>query len=110
MDPQTTESAIFQYNLISNIASLAALGASVFAMLKAYRREPPLSEQILKDFATKADLHDLKVELEKTRTEINQQLRSGDKCFKDLERVIGRLETMLSMCPYLCGGRKPGAT
>jgi hypothetical protein len=108
MDANTVESAVFQYNLISNIASLAALGASVFAMLKAYRREPPLSEQILKDFATKNDLHDLKIELEKTRTEINQQLRSGDKCFKDLERVIGQLETLFKICPYFCGHRKPG--
>lgn len=107
MDPNTVESAVFQYNLISNIASLAALGASVFAMLKVNRREPPLSEQILKDFATKNDLHDLKVELEKTRTEINAQLRSGDKCFKDLERVIGKLETMFSICPYLCGRKVP---
>lgn len=108
MDANTTQQAVFQYQFISNIASLAALGASLAAIIKSYRREPPLSEQILKDFATKNDLHELKVELEKTRTEINLQLRSGDKCFKDLERVIGRLETMLSMCPYMCGGRKPG--
>jgi hypothetical protein len=103
MDPQTTQSAIFQYNLISNIMSFAALGASVFTMIKSSRRSPPLAEEVLKTFATKEDLHDLKSELEKTRTEINLQLRAGDKCFKDLERVIGKLEAIFSICPYMCG-------
>lgn len=105
MDTQTTESAISMYQLISNISSLAALGASVAAMIKANRRNPPLAEEVLKTFATKEDLHDLKSELEKTRTEINLQLRAGDKCFKDLERVIGKLEAMFSICPYMCGKR-----
>jgi hypothetical protein len=103
MDANTTESAISLYQLISNVSSLAALGASIAAMIKVNRRSPPLAEEVLEKFATKGDLHDLKTELEKTRTEINLQLRAGDKCFKDLERVIGKLEAMFSICPYMCG-------
>jgi hypothetical protein len=76
---------------------------------------------VLEKFATKEDLAALKreelaairTEMTNLRTEINQQLRSGDKCFKDLERVIGQLEGALKLCPYLCGrmvaGTKGGA-
>lgn len=106
MDPNTTQQAVFQYQLITTVASIAALGASITAMIRTFRRNPPLSETILEKFATKDDLRDLKTELEKHRVEMNAQLRSGDKCFKDLERVIGKLEVLFEMCPYMCG-RKP---
>jgi 5-bromo-4-chloroindolyl phosphate hydrolysis protein len=107
MDPNTTQQAVFQYQLISTVASLAALAASFAAIIKSYRREPPLSEQVLEKFATKNDLKELREDLEKTRDGINLQLRSGDKCFKDLERVIGKLEAMFSICPYMCGRKPP---
>lgn len=106
MDPDTTQQAVFQYNLVSNITSLAALGASLAAIIRSFKRNPPLSETMLKDFATKDDFRELKAELEKHRVDMNAQLRSGDKCFKDLERVIGKLEVLFEMCPYMCG-RKP---
>ena len=107
MDSQTTESAISMYQLISNISSLAALGASVAAMIKANKRTPPLSEEVLVKFATKDDLKDLKLELENTRREINAQLHSGNKCFKDIEHMLGKLDVMLNICPYMCGKGKP---
>jgi biopolymer transport protein ExbB/TolQ len=122
MDPNTTQQAVFQYQLITTVASIAALGASITAMIRTFRRNPPLSETILEKFATKSDMkeleakvekfaskedvRELKSELEKHRSDMNAQLRSGDKCFKDLERVIGKLEVLFEMCPYMCG-RKP---
>ena len=103
MDPQTVDQAVFQHNLFSNIASLAALAASIAAVIKVFRRQPSLSETVIKEFATKSDLHELKTDMQKLQDEINKQLRSGDKCFKDLERVIGKLEGAMQFCPYLCG-------
>lgn len=103
MDPQMVDQAVFQHNLISNITSLAALGASIAAIVKVGRRVPPLSEQVMKDFATKEDLRELKSEVTALRTEINMQLRSGDKSFKDLINITGRLEGILERCPYMCG-------
>lgn len=107
MDHDTTQQAVFQFNFISQIASLTALGASIAAIIRSFRRSPPLAETVLEKFATKEDLRALKEELEKTRTDISSQLRSGDKCFKDLERVIGKLEGILNTCPYLCGRKQP---
>ena len=103
MDPQSVEQAIFQQNLFSSVVSVAAFAASLAAIIKAFRRDPPLSETVIKEFATKADLKELKDDMQKLQDEINKQLRSGDKCFKDLERVIGQLEGAMKFCPYLCG-------
>lgn len=102
MDPNTTSQAIFQFQLFNTISSLAALGASIAAIIRVSRRTPPLSETVLEKFATKEDIKALREELSTTRADLNGQLRSGDKCFKDLERVIGKLEGVLSRCPYFC--------
>ena len=105
MDPQTTEQAVYQYNFISTIASLAALVASLAAVIRTFRRQPPLSEEVYKCFATKDDLHKLGSQVEKLREDIDKKMASGEKLFHDFERVIGQLEGIIKMCPLLCGSR-----
>lgn len=102
MDPATTEQAIFQFNLISNITSLAALAASLVAMIKSNRRHPPLAEEMYKDFVSKEDLTAIEKKIEDLRKEIDGKLSSGEKIFQDFQRVIGKLEGVLQMCPNLC--------
>jgi hypothetical protein len=103
VDPQNVEQAVFTQNLFNSGVSLAAFAASLAAVYRSFRREPPLSETVIREFATKSDLHELRQELQKIQEDMNKQLRSGDKCFKDLERVIGKLEGAMQFCPYLCG-------
>ena len=106
MDPNTTEQAIFQHNFFNTIVSVAAFITSLLVGWKSFRREPPLSETVIKEFASKAEVAELKKEISSLRIEINAQLRSGDSCFKDIEHVLGRVEGMLDRCPYVCGQMK----
>ena len=103
MDPNTTEQAVFQHNLFSSVVSVAAFVTSLLVGWRSLRREPPLSETVIKEFATKTEVSDLRKEIVALREEINGQLQSGNRCFKDIERVIGQLEGALRMCPLLCG-------
>ena len=112
MDPMTaqqaSEQAAFNYNLLNCVASLSAVGASIAAVIRTFRRQPALSEEVYKTFATKDDLKELKHHIDDVKTEIDRKLASGDKCFKDMERVIGKLEGFLSRCPFMCGQVAPG--
>lgn len=96
MQPDQIESANWLWNLFTVGGMLSALVVSIGAFIRSCRRQPPLTEEIYKEFATKKDL-------EKLRDEINPSLANGSKLFREIERALGQVEGQLKHCPYFCG-------
>jgi len=121
VDPTTVEHAVFQQNLFNSVVAVSAFVASLAAIYRSFRRTPPLAEQMLERFATKQDLKELKADVDKCaskddlkelktdlksiRDNIDNRLASGDKVFKDLIGITGKLEGLLERCPFLCGAK-----
>ena len=112
MSPQDVDNARLLWQLVQVGGTVVALITALIAV----RRRPPLSEELYKDFATKADLDDLrsdfnrdlaalKTDLATYKAEINVALGAGTKMFHDMERTLGRVEGLLERCPYLCGSK-----
>jgi hypothetical protein len=88
MDPQTSESANWLWYLFTIGGNLSAIIVSIGAFVRSCRRQPPLTEELYKDFATKPDL-------EKLREDVNESLSQGTTLFREIERSIGRIEGKL---------------
>jgi hypothetical protein len=105
MTPETTEQAVFNFNLLNALVSWAGLATAAAALIKAFRRDPPFEEQALEKFATKDDVDKVRAELTQLRTDLGAQLKSGNTLFRDIEGAIGRLNGLMERCPYYCAPR-----
>ena len=89
------------------LAALAALVSSVMSIARGFRRDPPLPEEVAKEYATKRELHNeissLKGELKSERERVDGILAQQFKLMRELmekinqwqlgvERMIGRIE------------------
>ena len=100
MDPQTTESAGWLWNLFTVGGNLSAILISILAFIRSCRRQPPLSEEMYKDFVSKGDF-------EKLRKEINISLASGTTLFREIERSVGQIEGQLKYILLFFGIKFP---
>ena len=95
MQPHEIESANWLWNLFTIGGTLTAMVVSIGAFVRSCRRQPPLTEEIYKNFATKADL-------DKLRDDITKSLSGGTTLFREIERSMGQIEGQLKRCPYFC--------
>ena len=85
------------------LAALAALVNYVISIVAAFRRSPPLPEEVAKAYATKRELAEIKDELRKERERVDNILKQQFDLLRELsektnqwqlgvERMIGRIE------------------
>ena len=120
---------MFMMRLLGAISFLLGLVATVLAIAMSFRRKPPLSEEVYKDFvrrtefaavqeaiklmAPRTEVDALRAEYLKTVGEVFEILRqmkhAYEQDFKSVERALGRFEGILSRCPgaKVCGQEVP---
>lgn len=96
MQPHEVEAASWLWNLVQVGGTITAVLVSIGAFVRSCRRQPPLTEEIYRNFATKQDLKDL-------HDEITKSLAGGTTLFREIERSMGQIEGQLKRCPFLCG-------
>lgn len=85
------------------LAALAALVNYVISIVRGFRRDPPLPEELAKSYATKHEIAELKDELQAERHRVDGILRQQFDLLRELtektnqwqlgvERMIGRIE------------------
>ena len=85
------------------LAALAALVNSVMSIVRGFRRDPPLPEEVAKAYATKREIAELKDELRAERRRVDGILNQQFELLRELtektnqwqlgvERMIGRIE------------------
>jgi hypothetical protein len=97
-------------DLLFRIVVLAAMVTNLIATLASFRRRPPITEELYKEFALKEELDAAFAKAEKNLTErivhsdkihveIFGIIRTGQAAsaqnFQDLERAIGRVEGLV---------------
>lgn len=97
-------------NFVFQSLLLAVALASVISAIVSARRKPPISEELYRDFVSKAELRELKEQLSREREEfrshvqtiyerIEAQSRTTARSFSDIERLLheiaGRLQEHL---------------
>lgn len=105
--------------LFSNLAAITAtivspIVAMIIAIIVLRRRTPPLSEELYKDFATKAEVTALRTHFDVTMKEYFERQHLDGKSVEDkfqaIMRSVGRIEGQLERCPLFCpppGDRTP---
>ncbi len=105
ISPDQLANAITLVRLGSILVPLAVV-LNVAISLWAARRRPPITEELYRDFATKAEVHALREEIRRTLSELftRQHTDQGaieDK-FQSIMNMLGTVNGKLARCPYLC--------
>ena len=85
------------------LAALAAIVNNVVSIVRGFRRDPPLPEELAKAYATKQEIAELKLELKAERDRIDDIMNQQFNLLRELtektnqwqlgvERMIGRIE------------------
>lgn len=85
------------------LAALAAIVNNVVSIVRGFRRDPPLPEELAKAYATKQEIAELKLELKAERDRIDDIMNQQFNRLRELtektnqwqlgvERMIGRIE------------------
>ena len=104
------------------LQGLLTLVNSVLSVAAFFKRQPPIDQTLaeyaksdaLADLETRkaAALASLEAKNDQTHGELFSIIRklqaSQETVFRDLERMIGRIEGKLERCPSLCGGTSNG--
>lgn len=72
---------------------------SVIVGLASLRRRPPVQEELYKDFATRAEVQQLRAEFLKTAGEVFDVTRQLKESSISLVAQINRLDGVVSRCP-----------
>jgi hypothetical protein len=107
MEP--TAEQLQQYILIGKIIiGLVPLATIAQLLLNIYnsRRKPSVAEELYRDFATKKELADLRVDFRETMNEFftrqHQNQSATDDKFNSIMRSIGVVEGEIKKCPHFC--------
>lgn len=106
MQPTDVENAVFVLRLFQAVHGILLLIVAVFSIAAYFRRRPPVTEELYRDFATKSEVTGLRSEMRGTMSEyftrqhINQSAIE-DK-FQAIMNMIGEVNGQLKRCPYFC--------
>lgn len=90
-------------DLLWKIIGISSVLVNLILALKALRRDPPVSEELYRDFATKTEVKQLREEFLKTTGEVFEVLRHvGDKFAHEVSTLtaqVNRISGILERCP-----------
>lgn len=96
LSPANGPSPEFTGNTILVIATLLSMAVSVASLVRSGRRQPPIAEEMHKEFVRREEwdqsgqrLHD---RIDETQCSIKELHREVGKGFQDVERALGRIE------------------
>jgi Tfp pilus assembly protein PilO len=112
MSPADVESAVFFWRAATFLVLVLGIAGTITSLIVSVRRKPALPEELYRDYATKAELYQLRTEFLKTTGEVFDVMRQLKNQMDPFIAQVNRLEGALSRCPgpadcHKENGRRP---